>query len=155
MPAPITCLDKKTMITMADYSQKPFGEVKNGDMILSFNFENGKNEPSEIIEKYDSLKPRGIEMIFEDRIIIATQDHPFYSTELGWVSYNPYQSELYYKNLQQVCEMRLNSPLKQLDKEPATLKGLVLLIGKFEMCHIKTLTKNMTYYANGLLTVTE
>ena len=155
MPVPITCLGANTPITMADYSQKPFSNVLKGEMILSYNFETKKNEAVRLLVKNAPIHKNAVKFFFEDREIIGTPDHPFYSPEFGWVSVNPYRTELYYKSISQARELRLNMGLKLDIGKEVKLKGLLLFTETQQMYNISSLEKNYTYYANGILTSIE
>ena len=41
-----TCLEQNTLITMADGSTKPIKDVKEGDLILSYDFDKKQNVPA-------------------------------------------------------------------------------------------------------------
>ena len=155
MPVPITCLGANTPNTMADYSQKPFSNVLKGEMILSYNFETKKNEAVRLLVKNAPIHKNAVKFFFEDREIIGTPDHPFYSPEFGWVSVNPYRTELYYKSISQARELRLNMGLKLDIGKEVKLKGLLLFTETQQMYNISSLEKNYTYYANGILTSIE
>lgn len=152
MPVPATCLAKDTLITMADYSQKRIDELKIGDKLLSFNFETGQHEMDELLTINHPVHSNFVRIVLTDFCVNCTPDHPFFSK--GWVSVNPYRTELYYRHIESARELKQNMLLKSLsgDKE-------VLFITRYEKeqtsYNISRLKNNFTYYANGLLTAIE
>lgn len=52
-----TCILPNAKVLMADGSYKPAGEIRTGDMVISFNHETGKFEPNKVIGNDDLTKP--------------------------------------------------------------------------------------------------
>lgn len=152
MPIPETCLAASTLITMADKSQKRIDQLKVGDKILSYNFETKENEPDVLEQISSPVHSNMVRIELRGRTINCTPDHPFYSD--GWVSVNPYRTELYYNDVDSAREIKTGMLLKGLNSSFE-----VVNIHRYKMKqnthNISKLNKNKTYYANGILTSIE
>ena len=154
MAVPITCLSKKTLIKMADGSEKFISELKVGDVILSHNFETVMDEPSTIKIINPPVHENMVRLVLQDKIVECTPSHPFYSNQHGWVSVNPYRTEMYYRFIDSCKEIKPNMKLKFGKDEIEVLFAVRYTKRQTTYC-INQLSKNHTYYANGLLTAVE
>ena len=80
-----TCLEEGTMITMADWSQKPIEEVHDGDIIMGYDFE--KNEPTPSVVLLNTVTNSDNHtnyLIFDNGELISCTDcHELYSVDKG------------------------------------------------------------------------
>ena len=83
-PCPTCCFTPDTPITMADYSTKPIGEVRVGDIILS---RTGAKTVSEIIVR--EKREMHVIRFADGRILNASEDHPLYVKGKGYASVRP------------------------------------------------------------------
>ena len=83
-PCPTCCFTPETPITMADYSTKPIGEVRVGDIILS---RTGAKTVSEIIVR--EKREMHVIRFADGRILNASEDHPLYVKGKGYASVRP------------------------------------------------------------------
>lgn len=82
------CLEVSTPILMADGTQKPIGELKDGDEVMSFNVRHHKLEPTKIYKWFKLPVERSLKIeVRTGRMITCTLDHRF-MTKDGWVMAN-------------------------------------------------------------------
>jgi len=90
----VHCLAKGTRITMSDLTRKDIEDIKIGDMVLSYNLNSKSFESKKVIclnkVNHDNL----LRLKFKEREIIATNDHPFLSSD-GWKSFEPKKTKNY------------------------------------------------------------
>jgi len=68
---------------MADGSHKPIEDVV-GDLVLSFDFESGRNVKAEVLGLESPVRNHMCELLFEDNSkLMLTDEHPVYTLE-GW-----------------------------------------------------------------------
>lgn len=148
-----TCLSGNTLITLADKNQKRIDQLKAGDKILSYNFKTGENEPDEIVTINNPVHSNMVYILLENMLIVCTPDHPFYSN-YGWVSVNPYRTEMYYKAIDSAREITKGMFLQTMSG-----RSRVVSVKRFQQkqttYNISKLKKNTTYFANSILTSIE
>jgi hypothetical protein len=83
-PCPTCCFTPETPITMADYTTKPIGEVRIGDLILS---RTGAKMVSEIIVR--EKREMHVIRFADGRELNASEDHPLYVKGKGYASVRP------------------------------------------------------------------
>ena len=79
------CLAVDTPVLMSDGSHKAIGDIQIGDQVVTFNPLTQMPEPSKVINNYVRDTDKRIYTITTEsgRSIVATEDHPFMTTE-GW-----------------------------------------------------------------------
>lgn len=79
------CLKKDTYITMADGSQKFIQDIKTGDQILGYDFENNTTTPSMVMTMQPIKRQQvGTYVIFSNgQTLCMTHGHNLYSVEYG------------------------------------------------------------------------
>ena len=78
-----TCLEEGTMITMADWSRKPIEDVKSGELIMGYDFENNEPTPAVAIINVPTVDlDRTDYYVFENgEYLSCTEDHEIYCSE--------------------------------------------------------------------------
>jgi hypothetical protein len=81
---PTCCFTPDTLITMADGSEKPIGEVEVGEWIM---VRGGREQVTEVITRTNRVM---YQITFMDgRILNASEDHPLYVVDKGYAAINP------------------------------------------------------------------
>ena len=89
-PGPTTCFHPTTTIHINSNSIAYLEDLREGDPILSYNFETGKVENDVIKEmQYVVNKNLGCSTFTDTRPIKHTVDHPFWVKGKGWSSLQP------------------------------------------------------------------
>ena len=104
------CFVEGTLITLADGTKKAIEEIKVGDSVLTFNLISKEIEKQEVEATTSKRVHSTVQYGFEDGTVIeATNDHPLYCSNLGWVSNDvDYTKEKYNMNSSQIaigCEI--------------------------------------------------
>ncbi len=81
------CFEKNTLITLANGEKVPISEIQIGTYILSYDVKNDNEILKKITNIFNRIddKIKWCKLIFEDRYIICTKDHKFYTKNRGWV----------------------------------------------------------------------
>jgi DNA polymerase III alpha subunit len=81
-----SCLTGDTQITMSDGTTKRIDEVRQNDVVVSFNEISQKFESKAVSDFLDQGKKECIELVLENaRMITCTLDHKFLTSNRGWV----------------------------------------------------------------------
>jgi len=81
-----SCFTKETLITMADGSKKSIKDIKRGDRVLSWDFENNKQASGKVIGLWNGNHS---DMYVINKKINVSSEHPFWTKEVGWASIDP------------------------------------------------------------------
>lgn len=142
---PLCCFTPDTLITMADGSFKPIGEIQAGDMILTRDEATGINILTNVSNVITRVDRQMYEIKFaNDTSLRASEDHPLYVVGKGWAAI-AVQEE--YKDLDKVHQLSLGDTVVCADGtlttvvgiEPIDFLGTVYTLG------------NSRFYANGIL----
>lgn len=137
---PTCCFTPDTLITMADGSKKPIGQIEVGDLIRTNPY--NTEAVTGVITRTDRVMYK---MTFADGShLILSEDHPIMTSELGWACIN---SRWEYKNLGMVPELKVGMTAQ-------TEAGLLVPIARIEKVDytgtVYTL-ENAQFFANGWL----
>lgn len=135
-----TCLEEGTLITMADGSQKPIEDVRDGEMIMGYDFE--KNEPTPsvvLLNTITSDEDHANYFIFDNGDTINCTDcHEFYSVDKGrscWVD-----------------EVSEGERFLNASGEITTLRAIHKRVFTYDRKQFyQLISSNNTYYANNIL----
>ena len=84
----VCCVSGDTLITMADGTTKRADEVQVGDSVMTYNFETGELEASQVLETVERKRYEQVTINFKDGTSIKiTNDHILY-TSVGWKAYD-------------------------------------------------------------------
>jgi hypothetical protein len=151
------CFGKGTQITLKNGKSLAIERMKKNDTILSANTNTLLIEEV-IVQKLDSvIHTNMVQLFFSDSTINNnTSDHPYFVKGKGWCSYKPAETLKKYdiktKQLQtgDICFKYVNNKLKEVQLETITENP-----GKVMTYNISRLTKNKSYFANGILVSNE
>lgn len=151
----VHCFGAGTQITMADNSTKNIEQITKNDWILTFDNKTNKlvkTQVSKLIQtRHSNLK----KLVFSDREIITTDDHPFWRADKNWASINPAKSNNHYEQDIEVKQLIVGDKIFI----PAENKFINLIeienIADEQMTFTIELTTRNNFIANGLLVKTE
>ena len=96
------CFVGDSMVLIEGGFQKKISKLRAGDVVISYNTKTGVNTET-IIEEIVAVHHSSlIELIFEHDTIISTKDHPYYTVDKGWCSFNTTATENRYSNYKSV-----------------------------------------------------
>ena len=140
------CLDNSVLLNTDDGLQH-IDSLSKGDMILSHNFNTGKNE---LVEIWDILKVKHSHLrkvTFDDGTeIMLTSDHPMVSLDNKLYSINPKKTIKTYKV--NSSKLTINTEIKTINGS-SKVKSIELIEDSRDTYTINTINKN--FYANGKL----
>ena len=80
------CFEKDTPITLANGERIPISEMEVGTYILSYDTNTGKEVVEKVLKVMNTTSDKEwCKLTFDDRIIVCTKDHKFYTVNRGWV----------------------------------------------------------------------
>ncbi len=91
------CLDENTLITLANGEQIKIKDVSVGSFVLSFDLENNLVKENKVLNVFNQMSDKEwCELVFDDRIIICTKDHKFWTENRGYVeAFNLLDSDIF------------------------------------------------------------
>ena len=151
------CFIKGTQITIKSGKSLPIERIKINDTILSVNTNTLQIEKV-IVQKVDSVIHSDlVKILFSDSTINNnTSDHPYFVKGKGWCSYKPAETQKkYYINTRQlqpgdICYKSVNNKLTEVQ-----IKIISENEGEVMTYNISRLSKNKSYFANGILVSNE
>lgn len=80
------CLDENTVITLANGEHVEIKDISVGTYVLSLNTETNLIEENKVLNVINGFSDKEwCELVFDDRTIICTKDHKFWTTNRGYV----------------------------------------------------------------------
>lgn len=80
------CLNKDTLVTLANGEQVKISEIKEGCYVLSFDTKTNKVTTNQVINVMNGVSDKEwCKLVFDDREIIVTKDHKFWTKNRGYV----------------------------------------------------------------------
>jgi hypothetical protein len=80
------CLDENTLITLANGEHVEIKDISVGTYVLSLNTETNLIEENKVLNVINGYSNKEYcELIFDDRSIVCTKDHEFWTTNRGYV----------------------------------------------------------------------
>ncbi len=136
------CCVHDSMLVATEEDMKSVYDIEIGDMIVSHNFETGKDEIVPVTDKI--IVDRDVD--YKVNNLIMTEDHPVYLEDGRIASINPEATKINYKQI--VDQLQIGDKMMTLD-------GLeeITSIEKYEGNHknFALQTKHNNFYANGHL----
>jgi Ataxin-1 and HBP1 module (AXH) len=147
----VCCFVGETKVKMSDLSDKSIKDIVIGDLIITYNEDNGEQEINEVLNVMSPNKNTLVEYTLSDNTIIkSTPDHPYWVIGKGWSSYNPVQTLTLY-NIE-VSYLEINDSLLSLDGTEIKLidMKLVKLDDSLKTYNL-SVSNNNNYYVNNIL----
>ena len=147
------CFLAGTKILMANGSEKLIEDVKEGEFVMSYNFDLLKLEPKKVLEKISPTHKEIIEIVFTNGLKNSnTFDHPYYVLGKGWASYNP--KETFEKYGMIVKQIEINDKCYLFNKGKLNIVEVADFKtnnGKFITFNLSKIEGNHNFFANGIL----
>lgn len=151
----VHCFGPETPISLANGTAKRIDRIVPGDTVQTFNVLTGQLEPARVNRLVAAVHAHLLRLHFEDRTVVATDDHPFWTESGAWASCNPHKSNTLYI---QGTPVRALTPGDRifLPEENRYVEwcGAEQLIGA-QTTYTLELDNAQSYLANGLLVQTE
>jgi hypothetical protein len=151
----VHCFAAGTNILMADKTEKNIELIKTGDNILTFNNQTNQLSKTIVTQLVVTRHSNLIKLTFDDREIIVTDDHPFFTDNKHWSSVNPDKSNNSYLQDKFVTQLSLNDNVfVPSDNKFIRLKSIEHIAGE-QLTYTIEITTGDSFIANGLLVKTE
>lgn len=102
----VHCFGAGTLVTMADGSEKPIEEIRKGEQVMSYDFSTQSMKAVEVSRLIEKTHKSLVRLVFADREIISTADHPFFNATGKWVAVQADRSNANYLQGSRVQELR-------------------------------------------------
>lgn len=147
------CFSADTLITMADGSQKPIGDIMIGDKILAYNTTTNKNEENEVEEIFMRTHRDMYQYTLDNGTnLMATDDHPIYVVGKGYSSLDPQISMKAYSSLGKVAFIKNGDVVVLSDGTTAKILSIEPIDHPHKVYTFNNKLKTSpNYYANNIL----
>jgi hypothetical protein len=151
----VHCFAAGTRILMADKTEKNIERIKSGDSVLTFDKETNQLLKTAVSNLIITRHSNLVKLTFDDREIIVTDDHPFFTENKQWSSVSPDKSNSSYLQDKFVTQLSINDNIfVPSGNKFIRLKNIERIAGEQLTYTIET-TKGDSFIANGLLVKTE
>lgn len=151
----VHCFGPETPIALTNGTAKRIDRIVPGDTVQTFNVQSGKLEPARVNRLVAAVHAHLLRLHFEDRTVVTTDDHPFWTESGAWASCNPHKYNTLYV---QGTPVRALTPGDRifLPEENRYVEwcGAEQLIGA-QTTYTLELENGQSFLANGLLVQTE
>jgi len=151
----VHCLGAGTSITMADGSVKNIETIQKGDRVLRYNAATKTLMPVTGTRLMEKKHASLVKLVLEDREIITTEDHPFFTAQNTWSSVNPDKSNSFYLHTAGVARLTIGVGIFiPAENKFAILQSIEKVKGP-QLTYTLELAGADNFIANGLLVKTE
>lgn len=151
----VHCFASGTSILLSNKTEKNIELIKIGDSILTFNKQTNQLSKAAVTQLVVTRHSNLIKLTFDDREIIVTDDHPFFTENKQWSSVNPDKSNYSYLQDNFVTRLSINDNVfVPADNKFIRLKNIEQLVGE-QLTYTIEITSGDSFIANGLLVKTE
>jgi hypothetical protein len=151
----VHCFAAGTNVLLADMSEKSIESIRTGDYILTFNSQTNQLLQTTVTQLVTARHSNLIRLTFDDREIIVTDDHPFFTEHLQWASVNPDKSNYSYLQDKFVTQLSISDKVFV----PAEDKFIKLLkiepVSDEQLTYTIEISSGDSFIANGLMVKTE
>lgn len=151
----VHCFAAGTSILLADKTEKNIELIKKGDSILTFDKQTNQLSPAIVSQLIITRHSNLVKLTFDDREIVVTDDHPFFTDNKEWASVNPVKSNSSYLQDKLVRQLSINDRVfVPSDNKFIQLKNIEQLAGD-QLTYTIEIAGGDSFIANGLLVKTE
>lgn len=151
----VHCLSAGTQITMSDNSLRNIETIKAGDFIKTYDFASKLLVNVPVTQLVSVVHNSIVKLTLSDRTVFVTDDHPFWTEHKQWASLNPVKSNTYYKQQEQIMQLKIGDRIFLPAENGFTTLKSVEIIKRKEKTYTLDLQSGAGFIANGLLVKTE
>lgn len=151
----VHCFGAGTKISMADGSAKEIEAVQKGDLVLSYDEATNTLVPVPVNRLIQKQHSSLLKLVLEDREIITTTDHPFYTEGNNWASVNPGRSNLNYLHERKISQLSAGEKLFIPEENRYARLLRIEKINGPQPTYTLELAGGDCFIANGMLVKTE
>ncbi len=142
------CFVEGTLITCKD-SFKKIEDVKVGEIVLTYNHDSFSNEWKQVLETTSREDQTVVSYYFNEKELTATLDHPIYTINKGYASYNPVLTKEMYG--MDVKKIEVGDTLLTPDKDDLTITNIQVNETKRKVYNLKSVADNSNFFAENVL----
>jgi hypothetical protein len=152
-PPSFSCFVAGTQITLANGDTKNIEDIVVGDVVVSYNEENGIQEYKEVVKLQSPIHDDLVKYTFSNGTeITCTYDHPFYVNDLTLSSYKPEWTNERYDLPSVVSEIKVGDFVYPLDGDVNVQIVSIEELPRVEtQTYIFSVDGNRNFYANEIL----
>jgi len=145
------CFVAGTQVTMNDGSFKNIQDITIGEVVKTYNHNNGQIEDKEIINILHKQVDETVKFYFSDgKELQCTHDHPLYSlTNQKYVSYSPSLTKQWYGL--EVDQAEVGTRIMLSDGSETTITSIEEKTDKVTVYNLQEVVDNHNFYANDML----
>jgi hypothetical protein len=151
----VHCFGAGTLIAMADNSTRPIEQIKKGDKVKTYNFQTKKSANAYVTKTINRKHTNLFKLVFKDREIISTDDHPFWSEKKKWASLNPQKSNSNYEQTKEISKLQIGDKVFIPSENIFTELNSIEKLNSGLQTYTIELRTSDNFIANGLLVKTE
>lgn len=152
-PPVLACFVAGTQITLSNGDTKNIEDIVVGDVVVSYNEENGIQEHKEVVKLQSPIHDDLVKYTFSNGSeIVCTYDHPFYVNDLTLSSYKPEWTNERYDLPSVVSEIKVGDFVYPLDGGvDVKIESIEELPRVETQTYIFSVEGNRNFYANEIL----
>lgn len=144
------CFVAGTKITLEDGNVKNIEDVLVGDVVLTYNHSTNETEYKLVEQVISKHVDSTVKVIFDNNIEIqCTLDHPLYSVEMGYVSFNPLLTKQQYGL--DVKQLEIGTSILLEDGSSSLVVSLNKLDERVLVYNLNSVKDNHNFFANKML----
>jgi Ataxin-1 and HBP1 module (AXH) len=151
----VHCFGAGTKISMADSSTKPIEQIKQGDIVKTYNFQTKKQVNAYVAKIINRKHTNLFKLVFKDGEIISTDDHPFWTEKNKWASLNPQKSNSNYEQTKEITQLQIGDKVFIPSEIIYTELTSIEKLNGIQQTYTIELKTSDNFIANGLLVKTE
>lgn len=151
----VHCFASGTKILMADNTEKNIELIKTGDIVLTFDSKTEQLVKTQVTKVIAIKHSNLVKVRLEDREIIATDDHPFFTNNKQWSSINPDKSNTFYLQDNEVARLSTSDKIFSPSVNKfIQVKSIERIEGE-QTTYTIEIASGDNFIANGLMVKTE
>lgn len=144
------CFVAGTEISLASGDVKNIEDIQVGDLVLTYNHDSSEIEHKEVEQVIHKTVDSTVKYTFDNNDILeCTLDHPLYSIEGQYVSYNPEQSKVQYG--MEVGQIEIGTKILLQDGSSLEVVSIEEKHGKVTVYNLHDVKDNHNFFANKFL----
>ncbi len=145
------CFVAGTKITMQDGSVKNIEDIKQGDIVSTFDFKNNEIKYNKVNAVYSKEVNQIVQYKFDNgEVLECTIDHPIYIEDKGWASYDGDVSNKMYSLEQKVSTIEIGDVVK-LHNGVSVITEMKTIDENTIVYNLQDIEGNHNFFANNIL----
>ena len=145
------CFVAGTLISMGEGDRVPIEDIKEGDMVLTYNLEHNEHRINKVNAVYSKKVDKVAHIIIEEeKEITCTLDHPLYVKGKGWCSVDNDLSNKLYSIESSVGKLEIGDELLY-SKGSSKVVSIEVIEEETVVYNLQEVEEHNNFFANGIL----